>query len=126
MKLVVLITGALYWSVNESGFALLSACLPIIYGLFKVKFGQTKSNRSLESYGPRSRFRSRWGSAPVSMNRKHGVGSNASDIHMVDYSSSPAVTRSTAARTNKNSSEDPEQGQIRVVKDVHVISQADE
>ena len=34
---IVLITGGIYWSVVESGVGLMSACLPIVYGIFRTK-----------------------------------------------------------------------------------------
>ena len=45
---------------------------------------------------------------------------------MVDYSASPAVTQSDTARTEKDNSSDPEQGQIRVIDEVDVVSQGRE
>ena len=53
----MLTTTALYWSMIESGLALIAACLPTFYGLFKLQFQrQRELTRGSGSVAHPSRF----------------------------------------------------------------------
>ena len=99
----------------ESGMALLVACLLPIYGLGRVKFANFRESRQRSDYSGGSRLP--W--KTVSSHGKERIGSVPSDIQMVNYSTNP-TTRSHATRTDRNDSSDLDQGQIRIVSEVHV------